>query len=191
MHSPFSKIRMAHHERWAPADHGGQVDLQAIEDHILMLDRRFKLQSVQFDPSQAIGMAQRLELATEHRRRDEKWFGSSRHRPAGWMTEVPATGANLRDQASLTIQVFRDRNISLYPCQPLRHDLLRLRCEEKSYGYRLSSPRDGSGHGDSASAFMLALPKAHEIAGSRHRRLFTDNEYDISEEHYEYFPFDY
>ena len=170
------RIRLAHHERWAPADHGGQVDLQQVEDHVLAIDRKYRLHSVQFDPSQALGMAQRLELATNHRRRDEHWFGPSWNKPTSWMTEVPATGKNLQEQASITIQAFRDHRLDLFQCDALRNDLLRLRCEEKSYGYRLTSPRDGSGHGDSASAFLLALPAIHKIAGSRARRLFIDEE---------------
>ena len=51
------------------------------------------------------------------------------------------------------------------PCPPLRRDLLKLRCEEKSYGVRLTSPRDGEGHGDSFSALSLALLVGHELAG--------------------------
>jgi hypothetical protein len=39
--------------------------------------------------------------------------------------------------------------------------------EEKSYGIRLSSPRDGEGHGDTFSAFSLALLVAHELAGKK------------------------
>ena len=46
-------------------------------------------------------------------------------------------------------------------------DLLKLRVEEKSYGCRLVSPRDGDGHGDTFSAFSLALLVAHEIAGKK------------------------
>jgi hypothetical protein len=51
-----------------------------------------------------------------------------------------------------------------YPCEPLRRDLLKLRVEDKSYGVRLVSPRDETGHGDTASAFSLALLLAHELS---------------------------
>ncbi len=49
----------------------------------------------------------------------------------------------------------------------MRRDLLKLRCEEKSYGIRLTSPRDGEGHGDTFSAFSLALLVGHELAGRK------------------------
>jgi hypothetical protein len=45
--------------------------------------------------------------------------------------------------------------------------LLKLRAEEKSYGIRLSSPRDGDGHGDSYSAFAIGLQVGHEFATIR------------------------
>ncbi|MCH8044011.1 MAG: hypothetical protein IID44_09870 [Planctomycetes bacterium] len=63
------------------------------------------------------------------------------------------------------IESFTDRRIDLYPNEPLQRDLTRLRVEEKSYGYRLTSPRDEHGHGDLASAFSFALLIAHGEAG--------------------------
>jgi hypothetical protein len=44
---------------------------------------------------------------------------------------------------------------------------MKLRVEEKSYGIRLTSPRDESGHGDTFSAFSGALLVGHEIGGKR------------------------
>ena len=35
------------------------------------------------------------------------------------------------------------------------------------YGIRLTSPRDGDGHGDTFSAFALALLIGHELSGKR------------------------
>jgi hypothetical protein len=83
------------------------------------------------------------------------------------MREIPPTAANLREQATLIIESFTDRRLQLYDCEPLRRDLLKLRCEEKSYGIRLTSPRDGDGHGDTFSAFSLALLIGHELAGKK------------------------
>ena len=58
------------------------------------------------------------------------------------MREIPPTAANLREQATLTIESFLDRRLQLFPYEPLRQDR-QLRAEEKSYGIRLTSPRDG------------------------------------------------
>ena len=39
--------------------------------------------------------------------------------------------------------------------------------EEKSYGIRLTSPKTADGHGDTFSAFSLALLVGHELAGKK------------------------
>jgi phage FluMu gp28-like protein len=80
---------------------------------------------------------------------------------------VPPTGQNLRDIASLTIESFTDHRVQLFACEPLLRDLKRLRVEERSSGtsWRLTSPRDGDGHGDSFSAFSIALLVASALSG--------------------------
>jgi hypothetical protein len=138
--------------------------LSGVESYLLDLDATFGLEAVAFDPWQAAHMAQRLEANTEHRRRNavRRVYGA-----LPWMREVPPTAANLRRQASLTIESFRDRRLRLCPCGDLRRDLAALRCEEKAGGFRLVSPRDEHGHGDTAAAFMLALLLADELAIKR------------------------
>src|SRR5262249_29567968 len=81
--------------------------------------------------------------------------------------EQAPTAATLREIASLTIEVFGDHRLQLFPCEPLHRDLRKLRVEERSSGtsWRLVSPRDGDGHGDSFSAFSLALLIASELSG--------------------------
>ena len=159
------RIRLAHHKLWRPTL-GKKINLIEVERYILDLDKRFGLEFCAFDPWQAESMAQRLEIDSGHRRRNQKRVYN--HKP--WMREIPPTGPNLREQASLTIESFSDRRLQLYDCEPLRRDLLKLRVVEKSYGYRLESPRDQAGHGDCFSAFALALLIAHELAGKRRRK---------------------
>lgn len=156
------RIRLAHNKLWRPTL-GKKIDLTEVEKHILALDEQYGLEFVAFDPWQMEHLAQRLEADSGHRRRNQRRrFGSQ-----PWLREIPPTGANLREQATLTIESFGDRRLQLYDCAPLRHDLLKLRVEEKSYGCRLVSPRDGEGHGDTFSAFALALLVGHELAGKR------------------------
>lgn len=156
------RIRLAHNRIWRPTL-GKKIELAEVERHILELDAQFGLENVAFDPWQMEHLAQRLEADTGHRRRNQRRrFGSQ-----PWMREIPPTGANLRDQATLIIEAFADRRLQLCPCEPLRRDLLKLRVEEKSYGCRLTSPRDGDGHGDTFSAFALSLLLAHELAGKK------------------------
>ena len=156
------RIRLAHNRLWRPTL-GKKIDLSEVERHLLELDAQFGLETVAFDPWQMEHLAQRLEADTGHRRRNAR----RRYGNQPWMREIPPTGANLREQATLVIESFTDRRLQLYDCEPLRRDLLKLRVEEKSYGMRLTSPRDGEGHGDSFSAFALALLVGHELAGKR------------------------
>jgi hypothetical protein len=137
--------------------------LLEVERHILELDERFGLEAVVCDPWQAESMMQRLEVDSGHRRRNQR----RRFNSQPWVRSIPPTAANLREQATLVIESFGDRRLQLFDCEPLRRDLLKLRCEEKSYGIRLTSPRDGEGHGDTFSAFSLALLVGHELAGKK------------------------
>jgi Phage Terminase len=156
------RIRLAHHKLWRPTL-GKKIDLTDVERHILEMDEKYGLECVAFDPWQAEHMAQRLEADTAHRRRNQKRrFGNQ-----PWLKELPPTAANLREQATRVIETFQDRRLQLFPCEPLRRDLLKLRVLEKSYGIRLESPRDGEGHGDSFSAFALALLVGHDLAGKK------------------------
>lgn len=162
----FERIRLADAKLWRPPK-GGKIDLMAIERYILDLDDRFRLDHVALDPWQAELMGQRLEADTTHAQRRDRF----RKRYEPWVQAIPPTGSNLRDQASLVIESFTDGNLRLYPYPPLRSDLLRVQVEEKSYGYRLTSPKDAAtGHGDSFSAFANALLVAH-VAASKTRFL--------------------
>lgn len=158
------RIRLAHHRLWRPPGDGRKVNLTEIEQHILKLDEEYRLEAVGFDPWQAEHLAQRVETIWEHRARSS--YSVSKHRKA-FMREVPPTAANLREQATLTIESFQDHRFALYDCPPLRTDLLKLRAEEMSYGIRLTSPRDGEGHGDTFSAFALALLVGHELSAKK------------------------
>ncbi|BBO32382.1 terminase large subunit domain-containing protein [Lacipirellula parvula] len=156
------KIRLAHQKQWRPTL-GQKIDLIEVEQYILSLEKQYGLEFIGFDPWQAEHLAQTLEADSGHRRRNSRRLYGNQP----WMREIPPVAANLRQQATLTIECFGDRRIQLYDCEPLRRDLNRLRVEEKSYGCRLTSPRDGDGHGDTFSAFALALLMAHEVAGVR------------------------
>lgn len=158
----WGKIRLAHHKLWRPRP-GNKIDLQEVERYILDLDKRFHLEQVAFDPWQAELLASRLEADSDRRRRNQQ----RRLWSKPFMREVQPTAANLREQAGLTIEHFQDHKLELFDCEPLRCDLLKLRVEEKSYGIRLTSPRDGDGHGDTFSAFSLALLAGHELSGKK------------------------
>ncbi len=156
------KIRLAHHKLWRPTL-GKKINLLEVERYILELDEEFGLETVGFDPWQAEHLAATLDADSNHWRRNQRRV----HWADPWMREIPPVAANLREQATLTIEFFNDHRLQLFDCEPLRRDLHKLRVEEKSYGPRLVSPRTGEGHGDSFSAFALALLMAHELSGKR------------------------
>ena len=85
------------------------------------------------------------------------------------MTEVPQTGQNLHDIATVLLEAFNDHRLELFDEPDLRRDLSRLRVEERQYRFRLTSPRDEYGHGDMASAFSLARLAASELAGKQRK----------------------
>jgi hypothetical protein len=162
----WGKIQLAHNKLWRPTP-GRKVNLIEVEQYLLELDMQFSLENVAFDPWQAELLASRLEADSSRRRRNQQ----RRHRTSPWMREVQPTATNLRDQATLVIEHFGDRRLQLYDCEPLRRDLMKLRVEERRYGMRLTSPRDGDGHGDTFSAFSNALLIGHELSGNRPNRV--------------------
>lgn len=168
-------IRLAHVGVWRP-DKGRKVNLQDIEDSLIKLHLKYQLKRLNYDSWQATHLAQRLTaagLVTDTDRYpavglvSESQGSAVRHRPKVPMFEVPPTGGNLQSIASTLIEAFNDRRVRLYEHADLRRDLLRLRVEERSYGYRLTSPRDEHGHGDVGSAFGLAMLAASELASKR------------------------
>lgn len=144
------KIRLAHNKLWRPIV-GQKINLIEVERYLVELHAKYNLKTIAYDPWQMEHLAQTLRADLQH------WD----------VRELPPQPANLRQIATLTIEFFNDHRIQLYDCEPLRRDLKKLRVEEKNYGVRLTSPRDGDGHGDTFSAFALGLLVAHELAGEQ------------------------
>lgn len=159
-HHKHGRIRLAQTRLWRPTS-TERVDLQEVEDALMALHARFNFRQVNFDPWQASHMASRLQSAGLGR------IASNNSRSSLPMVEVPPTGQNLRQMATATLEAFNDRRVALYEEPNLLRDLHRLRVEERSYGFRLVSPRDEYGHGDMASAFQLALLAASQLALKR------------------------
>jgi hypothetical protein len=145
LHPGTNRLRLAYCRSWAPRA-GGQIDLEAVELAALATARRLGLTAIFFDPFQAALMAQRLR------------------RQGVRLEEVVFSGQNLDALASGVLEVFKAREIDLYPEPELAQDLAKLRLVERSYGYRLEAARDASGHADRATALALA------VLGSRRLR---------------------
>lgn len=139
------RIRLCHVELWRPTKKS-KVNLQSIEDRLVILHQRYKFKAIANDPWESRHMSQRLALAGLP------------------MQEVTQQGANLQRIASTIIESFADRRVDLFEQPDLHRDLRRLRVEERQYGFRLTSPKDGTGHGDAASAFGFAMLAATDAA---------------------------
>lgn len=152
------RIRLADMKIWLPTK-GQKVQLSDVEMALIESHKKFQLRRINYDSWQATHLAQRLQAVG---------LGKIGNKKASLpMIEVPPTGQNLQRQATVLIEAFNDRRIALYPEPDLKRDLLRLRIEERSYGFRLVSPRDQHGHADAASAFCLALLAASDLAGKQ------------------------
>lgn len=179
------RIRLAHTRIWKPRK-GQKVNLQQVEDTLADLHTKFKFRQLNYDSWQATHMASRLQSGGMGKLAGQTKFGKQR-RESLPMIEVPPTGANLQRIATAVLECFNDHRIECYDDADLKRDLHRLRVEERPYGFRLTSPRDGEGHGDMASAFGLALLAATELASKRKVRAgaVTDRAQDEEETEFE------
>src|SRR5262249_45137340 len=149
------RIRLAHTRIWRPTK-GVKVNLQDVENAIVDMHERFALRQVNFDPWELRYLASRLQAGNLGRMAGQPKFGQERKQTVP-LVEIPPTGNNLQAMASAVLEAFNDRRLELFEDADLRRDLTRMRVVEKSYGFRIESPRDATGHGDMGSAFQLAL----------------------------------
>ncbi len=157
-HDGHGHIRLAYTKIWRPLK-GQKVNLAEVEDTLRRLHSTFALRQICYDPWQAHHMASRLQSGGL----GQMVRGSDR-RKAVPMVEVPPTGQNLQRIATAVVEAFNDRRVELYEESDLRRDLQRMRIEERSYGFRLTSPRDELGHGDLGASFSLAMLATAEVA---------------------------
>jgi hypothetical protein len=140
------RVRLAAVRVWR-APPGRRVNLSAVEAAVAELHGRFDLAAVALDPWQAELMAQRLAgkgLAVDL---------------------VPFSGPILRGMAQAVWDAFGERSVDLYPDPDLKRDLAGVRLVEKSYGSRLVFGHDEGGHGDTGTAFTLALHAGRNCRG--------------------------
>lgn len=151
-HEATGKIRLALCRSWKPGKSG--VDLRDVERATLEAHARYRFGAVLFDPSQAHLMAQRLKAQGVP------------------MVECPPTGGFHTEAASLLLATFQEHQVELYNDPELIDQLKRLRITEKSYGFRLDIDRDAKrGHGDKATAFVLALLGTRNLTKPRYHTL--------------------
>lgn len=145
-HEPGNgRMRLAELLAWRP-EAGHPVKIEAVEEAVVELHARLNLAVVAFDPWQAQYLAERL------------------HKRGIRTVAVDFTSANLKAMASETLEAFRERNVEIYGDDELIGDLRKLQIAERSYGFRLESPRTNEGHGDRATALAIGLFAAKRYA---------------------------
>lgn len=145
-HPGTGRVELVAVRTWNPQ--AGRIEIESIEREILALHQRFGLSLLAFDVWQGEFLGQRLQRA-----------GLA-------VDPITYTPAILQQLATTTLDCFRERQINLFRHDGLLTDLRSLQVIEKSYGYRLQSPRDDAGHGDIAAALQLALHGAKVIRSS-------------------------
>ncbi len=137
------RVRLANCRSWKPG-RDGKIDLVEVQECVEDWAKRFRA-TIAFDPFQAELLAQQLQ------------------RKSLRTHEVTFQASNLTKMASGLLETFRDRVIDLYRHDELLTDFRRLRLVEKTWGLKLESARDDSGHADLAIAFSIALLVIREI----------------------------
>lgn len=153
-HAGHARLRLAYTKVWRP-EKDKKVNLGDVELALIQAHAHFNLKQISFDPWELRFLASRLQSGG---------MGRLDQRAMLPLVEVSPSGANLQRMASALLEAFNDRRIELYREPDLHRDLTRLRVEERSYGFRLVSPRDMFGHGDVCSALQLAILAATAIA---------------------------
>jgi phage terminase large subunit-like protein len=143
-HAGTGRLRLLATGRW-DASRSQEVSIDAVEKSIARAHARFNFAAVACDRWESSLLAERLRTGGI---------------PAA---TIDATGSNLKEQAAELMRVFGDGMVDLYPDENLLRDLRAARVTEKSYGFRIESPRDAAGHGDTLSAFNLALLAARRL----------------------------
>lgn len=139
----------------------GKINLVAVQNEFRHLNSKFKPAVWCYDPHQAELQAQQAQM------------------DGIMMKDVPFTPKNLNVMASVILQLFRSRQIELYPEPDLVADILKLRIVEKAFGFKLEAPEDESGHADMAIALAVALPAAVEYASIVPLRCFVPGRHMI------------
>lgn len=142
-HEGSDKLELIHLDVWKP-ERNRKLDIQAVENRIVELNRRFPGLQIASDAWQASFLCQRL------RRRGVD------------IVEQQFTGPLLQSMCSVTLQSFREGKIQLYDHPDLIRDLRNLKVLERSYGIRLDVQRTKDGHGDASTALALSMNLARD-----------------------------
>lgn len=108
------RVRLVAHKLFRPS--GEDIDFSEVENTVVEFRQRFTVQSVSYDPYQFEGLAQRL------RAKGLDLFA------------LDQTLGNLTDAATKLFELFRSRNIALYPDPDVHEAVLNASAKEATNG---------------------------------------------------------
>ncbi len=155
------EIALAFAVDWLPADFGGELPLEIVEQAILYVHRRFDLEQLVFDPRESTGTAQQLIRQ-----------GVPCHK-------INLSPAVQHDMAKRLLEGFNQRTIKLYNHPALVRDLLSLRVADRAIGLKLEAARTSAGHADLGFCFAIGVYAASCIFDDYARGLFCHQPEEI------------
>ncbi|MGA2264291.1 MAG: terminase TerL endonuclease subunit [Acidobacteriota bacterium] len=119
----LKKVILIFHKIFQPTKND-PLDFEAtIEETLLDLSHRFRLQSIRYDPWQMVAVAQRLQRAGLQ------------------MTEFPQSVPNLTEASNNLYELIKSHNLVAYPDEQIRLAISRAVAVETSRGWRITKEK--------------------------------------------------
>lgn len=146
--SKRGKVGLVYHRIWTPTS-TEHVDLEAtVEKELLYIYNKFKLVSVVYDPTHLIQTMMRL-----------KSKGLPTH-------EFPQTGDKMLSASQLLFDLFKNKNLEVYPDDVLRRHIQMAVAETGPRGFRIKKVKVSNRHHiDGAVALAMACHEAVASGG--------------------------
>ncbi len=135
-------IEVAAMKNWNPKQFGGRLHLGTVKDDIIKMCRRFRIGKIMLDAWQAELMREELGKA-------------------GFIISMWSSQSDrLHEQTVCLLDTINDQRIAFYDDKLLIDDLMRARIEQQRSNekYKITWPRNETGHCDRGAALVQALP---------------------------------
>lgn len=149
-----NKVRLVHLKNWNPADSGGKIDLNAVENYVFEILRRFKVECLfadHWNPQLMQNIARRAGAPHSGIRDGFKCFA-----------RFPGTALQ-QEMALGIVNCFKQRRFEMWNEPMLVSDLLKLNIVDDGVTVRIKPPEDDMGHCDRAMALAQCLPVAVQV----------------------------
>lgn len=145
--SKRSKVGLLTHRIWTPTKEA-QIDLDAVENYLLELYNKFTVASIVYDPKHLMQMMYRLK---------QRGFP---------VKPFQQTVPNMTAASQLLFDLFKNRNVEMYPAEDLRKHLQMAVAETTSQGFRIVKNKVSKRHFvDGAVSMAMACYEAVSNGG--------------------------